>query len=178
MRALDVGCGVGLSDAYLVGRLGELEGTDISAEAVRPSGGGEPRRALPRPTTVTPSRTRTERFDWRSHSASFITFRRTSDDRSLPSSGGSCGPAGSSSCFEHNPFNPLTRLAVARCAFDEDAVLLTSRNAQLLLRGGGLHPVERRYVILIPSEAPRIVAAERMFASLPLAAQYYVAARR
>src|SRR5690606_175155 len=34
-------------------------------------------------------------------------------------------PGGIAVVIEHNPFNPLTRLAVARCAFDADAVLLS-----------------------------------------------------
>lgn len=177
MRALDVGCGVGLSDAYLVGRLGELEGTDISAEAVRRAAEANPTvRYTPYDGDSLPYED--ERFDV---AFAFCVLHHVPPDERRPFVAELrrvVRPGGLVVVLEHNPFNPLTRLAVARCAFDEDAVLLTSRNAQLLLRGGGLHPVERRYVILIPSEAPRIVAAERMFASLPLAAQYYVAARR
>ena len=33
-------------------------------------------------------------------------------------------PGGLLCIIEHNPFNPLTRLAVVRCEFDRDAVLL------------------------------------------------------
>ena len=32
--------------------------------------------------------------------------------------------------FEHNPRNPLTRLAVARCEFDDDAILLSHEIAR------------------------------------------------
>ena len=31
--------------------------------------------------------------------------------------------------YEHNPWNPLTRLVVSRCAFDEDAVLVSVRSS-------------------------------------------------
>ena len=36
-------------------------------------------------------------------------------------------PGGLVSVLEHNPINPATRLVVARCEFDEDAVLLRMR---------------------------------------------------
>ena len=39
--------------------------------------------------------------------------------------------------FEHNPFHPLTRLAVSRCAFDFDATLLRPGRLQGLMREVG-----------------------------------------
>ena len=87
-------------------------------------------------------------------------------------------PGGIVVVFEHNPFNPLTRLAVARCDFDEDAVLLSPRRTVELLEGAGLRSVEQRYVILFPSDRRRLRALERAARRLPLAAQFYVAARR
>jgi SAM-dependent methyltransferase len=74
--------------------------------------------------------------------------------------------------FEHNPLNPLTRLAVARCEFDEDADLLGRRALRRLL-APSLRAVESRYLLFVPWHAPRL---ERMLAPLPLGAQYYVAA--
>ena len=41
-------------------------------------------------------------------------------------------PGGLVCVIEHNPLNPLTRLAVNRCPFDADAVLL--RSGQLAKR--------------------------------------------
>ena len=87
-------------------------------------------------------------------------------------------PGGLVAVFEHNPFNPLTRLAVDRCVFDADAVLVRASGVRRLLKNAGLRPVERRYVILLPSDRSRVRALERAVVGLPLAAQYYVAARR
>ena len=87
-------------------------------------------------------------------------------------------PGGLVAIFEHNPFNPLTRLAVNRCEFDEDAVLVRPRTAIRLLRDTALRPVDHRYVILLPSDRPAALAFERALRRVPLAAQYYVAAIR
>ena len=176
-RALDVGCGVGLTDTYLVGRLGELEGTDVSADALQ-------RAAVANPSVrYTPSEGASLPYDDARFDLAFafcVLHHVPPDERRrfVSEMRRVVRPGGLVVVLEHNPFNPLTRLAVARCDFDEDAVLLTSRTARRLLGEGGLHPVERRYVILLPTEAPRLVAAERFVAALPLAAQYYVAARR
>lgn len=177
IRALDVGCGVGVTDAFLVGRLGQLAGTDISADAVGRAANANPEvRYTSYKGTSLPYED--EGFDLAfaicvlhhvpvGERPQFISeLRRV------------VRPDGLVVVFEHNPFNPLTRLAVARCDFDDDAVLLSSRTTNQLLREGGLRLEERRYVILAPTEAPRLVAAERIVAGLPLAAQYYVAARR
>jgi hypothetical protein len=73
--------------------------------------------------------------------------------------------------IEHNPWNPLTRLAVARCPFDDDAVLLGARKARRLLQACGLHNVESRHFLVFPPQipAPRL---ERALARVPLGAQY------
>jgi SAM-dependent methyltransferase len=177
VRALDVGCGVGSTDAYLVGRLGELHGTDVSAEAVRRAADANPSvRYTASAEASLPYED--ERFDLAfaicvlHHVPPGERPRFVSELRRV------VRPGGLVVVFEHNPLNPLTRLAVARCEFDGDAVLLTSRSARSVLRGGGLEPIEQRYVILFPSEAPAVVAVEGAFARLPFAAQYYVAAVR
>lgn len=75
--------------------------------------------------------------------------------------------------FEHNPFNPLTRLAVNRCPFDVDAQLLRRGEVSRLLACEGLRIVERRFMLFVPW---RMQPLERMLAQLPLGAQHYVAA--
>jgi SAM-dependent methyltransferase len=43
--------------------------------------------------------------------------------------------------IEHNPWNPLTRLSVARSELDHDAILLSARTTRSLLRNAGLHRI-------------------------------------
>jgi SAM-dependent methyltransferase len=87
-------------------------------------------------------------------------------------------PGGLCVVFEHNPLNPLTRLAVARCEFDEDAVLLGPREARRALAGAGLDHVEAAYILFFPWRGASWQRLERRFARVPFGAQYYVAAQR
>ena len=87
-------------------------------------------------------------------------------------------PGGVVAIFEHNPVNPLTRVAVSRCEFDADAVLLGRRRVASLLRDAGLRIVERRYLLFFPFERRWTRPAERGLAQLPLGAQHYAVAKR
>ena len=81
-------------------------------------------------------------------------------------------PGGLIGIIEHNPYNPLTRLAVRRCPFDKDAILLNSGLTGRLLREAGLRNVESRHFLLLPSAAPLARRTEGLCAKLPLGAQY------
>ncbi|MBE3555757.1 MAG: methyltransferase domain-containing protein [Firmicutes bacterium] len=79
--------------------------------------------------------------------------------------------------FEHNPRNPLTRLAVDRCPFDKDAVLLAQRQLVRFFAQLGLKEIERRYILFFPWRASIFRRLETHLAWLPLGAQYCVAGR-
>lgn len=81
-------------------------------------------------------------------------------------------PGGLVVLIEHNPWNPGTRLAVARCPFDHDAVLLTAARARALLAGSGCGGVESAHILLLPTAARWARALERRLARLPAGAQY------
>lgn len=81
-------------------------------------------------------------------------------------------PGGLVILIEHNPWNPLTQLAVARCPFDHDAVLLDFGEAKKLLRGAGLGPVQTRHFLVSPWRAPWLQRIERGLSALPLGAQF------
>ncbi len=76
--------------------------------------------------------------------------------------------------FEHNPLNPLTRLAVARCEFDRDAVLIGAGEMRRRLRAGGFASVERRYCLFFPPALAALRPLERLLGWLPLGAQYHL----
>jgi SAM-dependent methyltransferase len=83
-------------------------------------------------------------------------------------------PGGLVCVIEHNPFNPLTRLAVARCKFDTDAVLLGAGNARKLMSQAGASNVGKRHFLLLPSELKSARRIERALGGLALGAQYAV----
>ncbi len=173
---LDVGCGVGVTDGLLVDRVGSLHGIDISPESVAEAAVANPTArytafdgsAFPLPDAgidlafavcvlhhVTPEQ--------RAHFASEL--RRV------------VRPGGVVVVFEHNPFNPLTWVAVSRCELDEGVKLSRRRPVARLLEGAGLRPERGRYIIFSPS-ARWSERADRLLGWCPVGAQYYVAARR
>ena len=87
-------------------------------------------------------------------------------------------PGGLVAIFEHNPWNPLTRKAVAGCEFDRDAILLRRTESERLLRDAGLTGVEGSYILYFTRESERLQRIERLLGRLPLGAQYVVSARR
>jgi len=76
--------------------------------------------------------------------------------------------------FEHNPLNPLTRRAVARCEFDRDAVLIGADEMRRRLVAGGFARVERRFCLFFPPILAVLRPLERMLGWLPLGAQYHL----
>ena len=87
-------------------------------------------------------------------------------------------PGGMVVVFEHNALNPLTRLAVSRCEFDEGVVLLTRGASTRVLMGAGLDPIEARDVIFTPFDHRLARRLDQAIGRVPLGAQHYVAARR
>lgn len=175
---IDIGCGPGETDRFLEGSVGSLTGLDIS------------------PRMVEVAR---ERNPW-------ATYLETDADGALPVGAGQFDvcftvcvlhhvagperagllaemarvtrPGGVVAIFEHNPWNPLTRRAVAGCEFDRDAVLLTRRESERLLSGAGLLGVEGSYIIYFTRDSVPLQRIERLLGALPLGAQYVVSARR
>jgi SAM-dependent methyltransferase len=176
LDALDVGCGIGLTDRYLAGGFGSLTGVDVSPGVL-------------------------ERAEETNPWARYVLY----DGERLPFEDGSFDltfaicvvqvieparrpgfvselarvtrPGGLAVAFEHNPFNPLTRLVVRRCSFGEDARMLGANELASLFRLANLSVVERGYVLLFPTKGARIRRLERRLARLPLGAQYYLAGR-
>ena len=81
-------------------------------------------------------------------------------------------PGGAVAVIEHNPLNPLTRLAVLRCPFDEDAVLLRSATTRRLMRGAGFSKIATEFLLLLPTANPVARRIEHLMSSLPVGAQY------
>jgi SAM-dependent methyltransferase len=85
-------------------------------------------------------------------------------------------PGGLVVAFEHNPLNPLTRVSVSRCPFDEDVTLLRAGTTLRLLGDAGLTPVERRYIFFLPLRRIAESRVENALRRVPFGAQYFVAA--
>jgi SAM-dependent methyltransferase len=176
LDVLDVGCGVGVSHRFLTTTFRSLYGVDISKELVdvasRMNAGahyvsyGGPR--LP--------------FESGSFDLAFaMNVLHHVPPRSMPSFVSDLRrvvrPGGVVVVFEHNPLNPLTRIAVRRCRFDDDCTLLRRSAALRLMTQSRLDVAEARYFLFFPSDVTPLRQLEAALGWLPAGAQYYVAAR-
>lgn len=168
---LDVGCGIGRMHPLLAPITGRLSGCDVSGESLE--------RA----------RAANANVDYRISGASDLPFADAAFDVTLATCvfhhvapadrpGLLAGmvrvtrPGGLVILIEHNRWNPLTRLAVARCPFDHDAVLLDAAEARADLARQGLKSVTARHFLLLPTLAGWARRLEGIVADLPLGAQY------
>ncbi|RVC56327.1 MAG: class I SAM-dependent methyltransferase [Mesorhizobium sp.] len=171
VRALDVGCGIGALHPYLEGAFDRLEGCDVSRDSLARAARDNPHvgysacthGSLPYESGA---------FDLAFASCvvhhvpptSWLNFFREMK-RVLRRGGVAC-------IIEHNPYNPLTRMAVLRCPFDKDAVLLGTRKAASLFREAHFRNIRSEHFLLLPSARPFARKVERALAALPLGAQY------
>jgi SAM-dependent methyltransferase len=168
---LDVGCGVGSFHPLLRGMVSRLSGIDVSSASIAQA------RADNRDVDY-------RAFDGRSfpfgdagfdlvtaicvlHHVAPAEWQHFMNEMRRV-----VRPGGLICVIEHNPLNPLTRLAIARCEFDRDAVLLGAGKARKLMAAGGLREIGARYFQLLPWEAKPARRVEHSLRNLPLGAQY------
>ena len=176
VRALDVGCGVGALHPYVKPLFSTLCGCDISTESIaraRAENAGIAYTAYSAPSLPYADGAFDLAFavcvahhvppeQWPNF---FSEMRRV------------VRPGGIVSIIEHNPFNPLTRLAVLRCPFDADAVLISRGSARRLLRTAGLTDIESKHFLMFPFANPIARKVEGWFSGVPLGAQYICSGR-
>src|SRR4029453_15312261 len=80
--------------------------------------------------------------------------------------------------IEHNPLNPMTRLAVFRCPFDKDAQLLRASQARGFFAHGGLEHLRTKHFLLTPFFSAPVLTIERWLSTVPLGAQYMAVGER
>lgn len=170
-RLLDVGCGIGSLHPLLSGLFSSIHGVDVSGESIE-------RAKLENPAN---------RYD--AYDGKRLPFADNSFDMALSI----CvmhhvpvlqwagfmaeltrvvSPGGMVCLIEHNPINPGTRISVARCPFDKDAVLLGTRKMRGYMRRAGLAEVAIRNFVFFPTNRPQFRTLERWMHWLPLGAQY------
>lgn len=177
LSVLDVGCGVGATDALIAPHFGSVRGVDVAPGVVE------------RATAANPG------VDYVTYDGSTLP----SDEDSVDVSFAICvmhhvdvgshqrflaemqrvtRPGGLIAIFEHNPLNPLTRLAVARCEFDEDVVLLRMRDVVQLMTANGIDVVERRFILFLPWLMSLSQMFDRALGRIPLGAQHVVVGQK
>lgn len=172
-KVLDVGCGIGLVDAELVGGVGELHGIDTSQKSLE-----EAARAVPSARFRHFGGERVPHADAAFDLVFAICVLHHVPPRDrlalVAEMARVTRPGGIVALIEHNPLNPVTRHIVSRCAFDRDAVLLRCGTGAPLLAGAGLEPGGRGYIAFWPQRSAFIERVEQRIGWLPAGAQYYV----
>lgn len=92
----------------------------------------------------------------------------------IAAAAGLLGPGGKLVVFEHNPANFLTRRAVARCLFDENAILLPARESLTYVARAGLRRVGLDYIVFFPRVLRWLRPLEALLRWCPWGAQYAI----
>ncbi|BBO03182.1 class I SAM-dependent methyltransferase [Bradyrhizobium ottawaense] len=168
---LDVGCGVGSLHPLLHGMVGRLSGIDVSS------------------ASLAQARAANSGVDYREFDGRTFPFEDASFDlvtaicvmhhivpaewtHFITEMRRVVRPGGLVCVIEHNPYNPLTRLAVARCEFDRDAVLLSAGKVRKLMAAGGLREIGARHFLLLPWDTKPARRLEDALSGVSLGGQY------
>ncbi len=87
-------------------------------------------------------------------------------------------PGGVFALWENNPWSPAARYVMARCAFDEDAQMLTPGDTRDLLQRAGFDILSTDFLFIFPEFLNILRPLEQIVRQLPLGAQYQVLARK
>jgi SAM-dependent methyltransferase len=173
LTVLDVGCGVGLTDAHLARQPWHLWGADVSGKSIEQARQNNP--------TVRYEVATEDRLPF--EDASFDACFTICVMHHVPPEGWVnflgemrriLRPGGLAMVLEHNPYNPLTRLVVNRCPFDEHAVLLSRGTLRARLEAARLKPLSSRFFLFTPWE--RLRRLDALLGWLPMGAQYVMTA--
>lgn len=177
LKILDIGCGVGIYHKYLSGRVGDLNGVDVSEGS------------------ITRARETNKNVAYESYTGSRLPYADNSFDAAVticvmhhvPPSGWAhfmsemkrvVKSGGVTVVFEHNPYNPVTQKIVDRCPFDVNAVLLKPKTTSKLMLDSKLTEVTHRYIFSVPAANKALRFVDRMFSHIPSGAQYYCKGRK
>jgi SAM-dependent methyltransferase len=175
LRWLDIGCGRGELLRFGHGRFLEARGCDPSEEMLRECGDLAVKHqpasgSLPFDNGL---------FDV--VTAACVYHHLTDQDRAALANEARrvMRPGGIFVIFEHNPWNPATRLIVSRTPVDADARLLSAGEARRILRNADFQPIETCYYLYFPQSLfMKLPWLERLLARPPLGGQYAVIAEQ
>ena len=177
LAILDVGCGIGITDFYLTSKYKKVYGIDVSRGAVEKAETLNPQafyksyagKKLPYPKN---SMDITFAICVMHHVVPDELDQFCKEMMRVTKKGGLV------IVFEHNPFNPLTRHAVAHCKLDENAHLLSLKKVEDILVTSEGTIVDRRYILFTPFRGRLFSYVDNLLKRVPLGAQYLAAARK
>ena len=174
-KVLDFGCGVGLLSRFLLLHLPgcQLDGYDISPTSLA----GVPVETSSRGKFTSLLSELDANYDVIVVANVMHHIGRNDRQRVINDLQRRLGNGGSLVAFEHNPLNPLTRLAVKQCPFDSGAVLLWPRELRMYFNNAGLSLQRRDYITFFPRVLSGLRPLESKLAWCAAGAQYVVVGR-
>jgi len=177
IKVLDIGSGIGLTDHHLAKHFKNLYGVDVEEDVVNKA------------REYNPS------VNYSLYNGSLLPHDDNSMDlvfainvmHHVPPAGWNNFAAemyrvtrkgGIAIVFEHNPLNPLTRLAVSRCEFDKDAVLLHKSKLKKLFTSAAFNIAQDSYIVFFPFNRKFFRSIEKFLCWLPLGAQHFVVGKK
>ncbi|MBY0462750.1 MAG: class I SAM-dependent methyltransferase [Alphaproteobacteria bacterium] len=168
---LDIGCGVGDLHSYLAQKGRKISGVDVSAESIKIA------KNTNKGNIYSVYDGEKLPFDDNTFDAVLTTcvmhhvppaqWQRFIDEMVRVTK-----KEGTLAIFEHNPFNPLTRIAVNRCPFDKDAVLLRAKQIEGMLSKTKQIKAKSSYMFFTPFKHNLFKKLDNLLSWLPLGAQY------
>jgi SAM-dependent methyltransferase len=173
---LDFGCGIGSETKLLGEALGarDVLGVDISPRSVE-----EARRSHPDIRFLTLAEyVPAAEFDLAFCNGVFhhIPPRERLDALAIVSRALRGG--GLFAFWENNPWNPGARYVMARCEFDRDAIMISARQANRLLRDGGFDVLQTSFLFIFPRVLRLLRRCELPLSRWPLGAQYQLLSQK
>jgi SAM-dependent methyltransferase len=175
---LDFGCGIGdASPALLAATAADrVHGVDLSAKEIEIA---RQRYQTPGITfEVLGSRPAEPAYEMAYCNGVFHHIPLADRDQAVDWVYGALKPGGLFMLFENNPWNPGTRYVMSRIPFDRDAIMLWPREARRRLRRAGFSVLTTAFLFVFPNILRRMRCLEPALESLPLGAQYVVAAQK
>jgi SAM-dependent methyltransferase len=167
LPVLDYGCGIGNLTVHLVKSFPDVHGFDPSAECVKLAHERAPQAKFHHDPAELP-----KGVFGAAILANVLHHVPPAERPALMETvAASLAPGGRLVIFEHNPWNPVTRHAVAICPFDENAVLLYPGEVRSLLRGAKLDRVALDYIVFFPHALRFARGMEPGLSWVPLGAQ-------
>lgn len=174
LRVLDAGCGQGTAFGFLRHRL-RVFGSDVSPamlrEAVR-SGPVTVQEAFDLPFAD-------GTFDAAYAFCVYHHIEREHHQRHLRELSRVVARGGRVFVFEHNPFNPVTKVVFSRAPIDAGCRMIRPAALRRVFGDAGLTDVRHGYLMFVPRALARPLGfLESALSWLPLGAQYFVSGRK
>jgi len=176
-NCFDFGCGTGTSTPYFFDMLGAdtLVGADpseASLEIARADWKSLPASYV-QPEAVTP-----ESVDFAFCNGVFHHIDPANRAEAAALVYRSLRPGGLFALWENNPWNPLTRLSMARVPFDADAIMLWPGETRRLLKSSGFEVLFTDYKFFFPRPLAALRFLEPSLRWCVMGAQYLVLGRK